>query len=161
MISPSSGLSEIHIPAMGGVDDPVGITVCPAPPMPIDAVNASLKAQILAEALPVVFAEGPTSQSEEPFALELAEKIYKITGVQSGGVFNSGVTISTYEIRIGKGMAFTDEEIEEPIVAIIAEAFGLTIEEIDCSLKSERHMLPYYEELDRRMADSFGGGELL
>jgi hypothetical protein len=100
-------------------------------------------------------------QNVEPFAQELAEKIYQIDGVQSGGIVNTGVTIGTYEIRVGKGKAFSDIDIEEPVVAIIAEVFGLTIDEIDRSMNSERHMLAHYQELDRQEAEgSFGGGLL-
>jgi hypothetical protein len=65
-------------------------------------------------------------QNVEPFAQALAEKIYEIDGIQ-----NNGVTIGIYEITIRKGKAFSDIDIERSIVGIIAEVFGLTIDEID------------------------------
>lgn len=95
-------------------------------------------------------------QDVEPFAQTLAEKLLRVPGVLGGGFISGGLSISTYEIRVSKGTAFSDADIEPEVLAIIAESFDLTVDELDQSVKSDRHLLARNQELDRQMAE-FGG----
>lgn len=95
-------------------------------------------------------------QDVEPFAQTLAEKLLRVPGVLGGGLISGGLSISSYEIRVSKGTAFSDDDIEPAVLAIIAESFDLTVDELDQTVKSERHLHARYQELGRQMADSGG-----
>lgn len=78
----------------------------------------------------------------EPFVQSVAERIYAVSGVTDDVmVGGSGVRVGAYEIRVGKGRAFSDIEIETGVIAAIADSFGLNVEDIDVTVQSERHML--------------------
>ena len=81
----------------------------------------------------------------EPFVQLLAEKLIAVPGILAGSSPDNVIRVSTYELAIKKGKAFTDEDIESAVIAIIAESFDLTVEEIDQTVESERHPLAFYQ----------------
>ena len=96
------------------------------------------------------------SQDVEPFAQLLAEKLFRVPGVLSGGFIGGGLSISSYEICVSKGTAFSDADIEPAVLAIIAENAAHGVDELHQSIKSERHLLARYQERDHQTA-RFGG----
>jgi hypothetical protein len=100
-------------------------------------------------------------QTIEPFQQSLAEKIYRVPGVRKGyngqpGVSfgRPGVSIDEYEITVTKGSAFDGLEVEDAVVAIIAQIFDLTVEELELAVNDKRHLLAHYQRLSGLRDDS-------
>jgi len=74
----------------------------------------------------------------EPFIFAMAERLYEIPGIVDNGSTN-GVSFNSYEIRINKGMAFTDNKVEPQVLDVIMQSFGYAIDDIAIQLDDRRH----------------------
>lgn len=90
-----------------------------------------------------------TSEKEknvEPFAQSLAERLYAIHGIASDSILSGGIMISMFEVRVSKGKAFDDEEIEPHVLTALAEAFGLSVDDIDVRIDDYQRSAEYRRE---------------
>lgn len=75
--------------------------------------------------------------SDYGFSRSLTAELEGIPGVVKEGksLISKPIRIEGYEISVERGVAFTDEEVEAGVLASIAGAFGLTVN--DCAIKYE------------------------
>lgn len=95
-------------------------------------------------------------QNVEPFALSIAEKIYAIPGI-ANGLLGSGVSIDQYKVQVTKGRAFSDDEIEQQVLSVFVNMFGLTdLNEVDVTVDSYQRTRTYRREqaaMEREMRE--------
>lgn len=101
-----------------------------------------------------LFGSDKEDEDLAPWLLELATKLCKTDGVTRE--FTSTVAIDDYKIRIGKAVAFTDDEVEGAVLTVLAETFSLKRSALVVTIDDQRSRPPLRlddEEEDEEVED--------
>lgn len=74
-------------------------------------------------------------QPTDSFLVTLAEQLFAVRGVVAD---YSSLSVSQYELRIQKAQAFSDAEVEDGILRVLAAAFDVNVRTLDVRYERKR-----------------------
>ena len=79
----------------------------------------------------------PVEPTEE--SLELASKLLDVNGLVVSGIL-SDLRVSTYGIRVHKTLAVPDDEFDRDVITVLAEYFGVTLDNVTVDIQDRRNV---------------------